>query len=286
MDKQKSAKGVITAIVIAVLLLVIAALTAIILFLLKESTPKESEDTDNTGTAVVSQETEGAADDFDPEELIEAAGEAKVRPPEWYGSFASSGDVLRTIDLKPFKDRCPDVYAWIEIPGTDIDYPVAYCEDAVDPFYFTHDIDGNPSDKGMIITDSLNSRDFSDPETLIYGHDPEDGTMFSELHEFRNADFFRDHDRIYIYMDDAQLVYKIYACFIGSSDHILANNDFNDPIQFMRFFDSVGEIRDLSMNVRESAKPLLGDHAIALVTHCGDDSKRLFVHAVLEEVRY
>ncbi len=54
----------------------------------------------------------------------------------------------------------------------------------------------------------------------------------------------------------------------------------------MRFFDSIEDIRDLSMNIRQEAKPQLGDHVIMLVTHCGDEDKRLFVCAVLDEVRY
>ena len=138
----------------------------------------------------------------------------------------------------------------------------------------------------MIITDSMNAPDLSDTVTLVYGKDPDDGTLFSQLHRFRDAGFFEDHDKINIYLDDAELVYVIYACYIGSSDHLLVNNDFDDPIGFMSFFDSIGEIRDLSINIRESAKPVLGDHVIALVTHCGDESKRLFVFAKLEEVKY
>ena len=173
-----------------------------------------------------------------------------------------------------------------EIPGTDIDYPIVYCEDAVDPFYFTHDIDGRPSDKGMIITDSQNGKDFSDPLTLIYGHCPDDGTMFAPLHSFRDADFFATHENFSIRLDDAELVYRIYACFIGSNENIMLANDFRDPMSFIGFFDSISDIRDLSMNIREEAKPSFDDHVIALVTHCDDENKRLFVYAVLEEVRY
>ena len=147
-------------------------------------------------------------------------------------------------------------------------------------------MEGKPSDKGMVITDSMNGKDFSDPVTLIYGHNPDDGTVFAQLHEFKDADFFDKHDTINIYTGDAELVYRIYACYTGSSDHIFVGYDFNDPKGFEGYFDSIQDIRDLSLNIRQDAKPMFNDHVITLVTHCDDDSKRLFVHAVLEKVRY
>ena len=273
---MKTAKGMIAAI-IAGICIVIALIIAIAYYAGKSSRAE----------AVVT-ETEAAAAAND---LIDDVAENEtvlevIRPDAWYGSYESSGNIETEIDLAGYEGRCPEVYAFIEIPGTDIREPIAYCEDAVDPFYFTHDIDGNPSDKGMIITDSLNSKDFSDPVTVIYGQDPDDGTMFSELHLFRDSDFFDAHDKVKIYLKDAELIYRIYACYIGSSDHILANNDFSDPLAFGMYFDSIKDIRDLSMNIRDDARPYFNDHVITLVTHCDDDSKRLFVHAVLDEVRW
>ena len=282
MGNRKSSNGIITAIVISIMLVTIVALGAVIAYLL--NSPKTPE-------AVETQETEEAGQEEEPdlEAMIDSmtqAEEETSRPSEWYGSLLRLGPVDRQTDLGEYQKRCPDVYAWIEIPGTDIDYPIAYCEDAVDPFYFSHDIDGNPSETGMIITDSMNGRIFSDPETLIYGKAPDDGTMFAQLSQFKDSDFFDEHDTINIYLDDAELVYGIYACYTGSSDHILVNNDFKDPIQFMRFFDSIEDVRDLAKNIRDDAKPVPGDHVIALVTHCGDESKRLFVQAVLRGVKY
>lgn len=277
-----SKKAAVTSIALA--LAIIAALVTGIIYILKHSAPEPTQAardvmTDHTddGTTVTTIDI-GAMD-----EMIE---QAPVRPEEWYGAYESSGPIERTIDFAQYRQKCPDVYAWIEIPGTEIGYPIAYCEDANDPFWFTHDIDGNASDKGMIITDSLNAGDLSDPETLIYGKSPDDGTMFSQLHKFRNRNFFEAHERINIYLDDAELTYRVYACYIGSADHIFASYDFNDPLERAAYYDSIGEIRDLSMNIREDAKPSISDHAIALITHCDDENKRLFVHAVLEEVRY
>lgn len=268
--------GIVIAIIAATL--IIAALSAAITYMLATNEPEEE---------TVTLQSEPA--EFDMEAMIEAAEEPATelkRPTAWYGNFESAGPPENAPDLAAYEAKCPAVYAYIVIPGTTISYPIAYCEDAVNPYYFTHDIDGNESETGMIITDSMNAADLSDPMTLIYGHAPNDGTMFAPLSGFRDAGFFGTHEYVNIYTADAQLKYRIYACYIGSSDHILVDNDFSDPASFTKYIDSVSEVRDLSMNLRQDAKPAVGDHVIALITHCGDESKRLFVLAVLDEVRY
>ncbi len=276
---------------IAISLLAIAALAAAIAYIVISGRPDGVSTLDETIPGPDSQ-TAGSSigEDFDPEAIAARAAseapEVPKRPSGWYGTYESSGSAGADPGIAESRKTCPAVYAWIEIPGTAVSYPIAYCEDAADPFYFTHDMNGEPSEDGMIITDSMNADDFSDPLTLIYGQSPDDGGMFAPLHAFKDADFFATHDRINIYMEDAELVYTVYACYTGSAEHILLANDFNDPMGFSAFFDSVSGIRDLSMNIREDARPSFGDHVIALITHCGDESRRFFVYAVLDEVRY
>ena len=278
---SKTPKGIIIALIAAFTTVAVLVAAIIYMYLHRYTGESQTPEVSDTQQAE-SEEVENAID------MAEAASaqEENVRPAGWYGAFESSGAKDSEADLDSYIEVCPDVYAFIEIPGTDVGYPVVYCEDAVEPFYYTHSIDKSESEKGSIITDSMNSRDFSDPVTLVYGQSPDDGSMFGGLHRFKDATFFDSHDTVNILLPDAQLVYRIYACYTGSSDHILAANDFNDPVSFMKFFDSISDIRDLSMNIRQDAKPQLGDHVIMLVTHCGDESRRLFVCATLNEVRY
>lgn len=187
------------------------------------------------------------------------------------------------VDLAELKAICPDVYAYIKIPDTKIDYPIAYC-DAKEPFYWNHDIYGNEDEKGMIITDSLNSKDFSEHMTLVYGKDVKDGSMFGELYKFRDEDFFNTHDTVEIYLEDCKLTYTVFAAYIHPNEQILITNDFEDPISFTKYFEKIKEIRDLSAEFREDCMPMYEDYVITLVTHCDDDSKRLFVQAVLKEI--
>ena len=285
---MKTRKGITAAIVLAVL--IISALLFAIIYIIRDMGAVPEDEPQKADTGYIREDSFGEVmDDAGMDAILEGtdkSGSEGKKPDGWYGAFESSGRPDRVINFTPYVAKCPDVYAWIEIPGTDIDYPIAYCEDAVEPFWFTHDIDGNENAAGMIITDSMNASDLSDPMTLIYGQAPDDGTMFAHLHDFRDAGFFEDHDRINIYMKDAELVYRIYACYIDSNEHILVKNDFSDPGSFDAYFDSIKEIRDLSLNIRDDAEPSYNDHVIALITHCADESRRLFVVAVLDEIKF
>ncbi|WP_228065170.1 class B sortase, partial [Streptococcus cuniculi] len=63
----------------------------------------------------------------------------------------------------------PDVYAWLQVDGTKIDYPVAQ-HPRDDSYYLSHDVDGAETYYGAIFTELVNTKTFEDPITIIYGH--------------------------------------------------------------------------------------------------------------------
>ena len=222
--------------------------------------------TDNVVTEEVTQE-----------DSLDAAGEVEKEGP-WYSKYARVPD--KKVDFEALREQNSDIYAWITIDDTKVDYPIAHCDEET-AFYLDHDIDGKPSSEGMIFTDTCNANDFSDPMTLIYGHNMKNGSMFRGLQSFRDGEFFKEHDTIKIYMDDVELDYKIYGCFINKNEHILKENDFKDSLVFYNYFEELKDRRDLSANFREGLEPAIGDHIITLVTCVGDKDRRLFVQGIL-----
>lgn len=85
--------------------------------------------------------------------------------------------------------RNADVYGWVKVEGTKINYPVVQ-HDVNDRFYLHHDIDKKSTIYGAIFTERFNSKSFDDPFVVIYGHSMLDGSMFGSLHSFKNKDFF------------------------------------------------------------------------------------------------
>ena len=97
------------------------------------------------------------------------------------------------IDFAGQQEINPDIYAWIQIPGTTVDYPVLQSDDEPEDFYLNHDVNGKYKFAGCIYSQMLNSKDFSDPNTILYGHTLNKGSMFTSLHKFRNAEFFNEN---------------------------------------------------------------------------------------------
>ena len=76
----------------------------------------------------------------------------------------SDDPMQRKIDFKALQEINPDVYAWISIPGTNIDYPVLQSATEADDYYLNTTIDGKHGYPGSIYTEKYNSTTFADPD--------------------------------------------------------------------------------------------------------------------------
>lgn len=123
----------------------------------------------------------------------------------------------------------PDVYAWIYIPGTNISYPVLQHPDD-NTYYLEHTIEGEKKRPGTIYSENYNSKDFTDFNTILYGHNMHsNGTMFYELHNYENADFVEQNRQIIIYLPDRRLTYQIVAVAVTDNSHLMYKyRNFND----------------------------------------------------------
>ena len=136
--------------------------------------------------------------------------------------------VRNRIDFEELQRRNPDVYAWINVPGTNIDYPILRSEEQEDEYYLNRTMDGMYGLPGSIYSEKYNAEDFSDNVTIVYGHTlPEDGTMFTELKKYRDRAFFDANPYIYIYLPDVTLKYQIFAAVVFDNRYILGSYDFS-----------------------------------------------------------
>ncbi|MCI8287956.1 MAG: class B sortase [Lachnospiraceae bacterium] len=189
------------------------------------------------------------------------------------------------IDFEYLKTLNEDIYAWITVPGTIIDYPVLQ-HPTDDSYYLHHNLDGSYGYPGCIYTESLNTKDFLDPNTVIYGHNMKAGTMFAELHKFEDGDFFAANDEVLIYLPDKTLHYQIFAAYIYDDRHLLYSFDFSDKEVYASYLKSIYDIRDMSANINREITVTEEDKIVTLVTCMPGEAnaeKRLLVQAVLQE---
>lgn len=127
-----------------------------------------------------------------------------------------------------------DIYAWIYIPDTEVDYPVLQ-HPKDDGYYLDHNLDGSQGYPGVIYSESCNAKDFEDPLTVLYGHNMKDGSMFGGLGDFQDKEYFDSHPYIYVYTEDRLLTYEVVAAYTYTDKHLLLNSDLKVPANYMNF---------------------------------------------------
>lgn len=187
------------------------------------------------------------------------------------------------IDFEALWEVNPDIYAWLELVDTDISYPILQHPTDNDYYLFhtPEDVYGYP---GSIYTFNVNAKDFSDFNTMIYGHRMNDGTMFSNLHEYRDESYLKEHQTIKIYLPERELVYTIFASVIYDDRLITSYFDFSDPESCRAYLDSIYGNRDMNSIILTEPQVTENDRIITLSTCIRwQENNRYLVVAVLTD---
>lgn len=228
--------------------------------------------------ALTQEEQEALYRSMKEEAQQEAPGQGEPQIPQ------TQTDSKSPIDFSYLWTVNEDIYAWITIPGTNIDYPILQ-HPTDDTYYLNHNLDGSYGFPACIYTESLNSKDFTDPNTVIYGHNLKAKTMFTELHKFEGKDFFEEHNEVIIYLPDRTLHYRVFAAHVYDDRHLMYSFDFSDEAVFREYLESIYDIRDMSANIDRESTVTETDRIITMSTcmpNKADAEKRLLVHAVFE----
>lgn len=188
------------------------------------------------------------------------------------------------VDFDALRQKNPDVYAWIKIPGTAVDYPVLQSS-TDNAYYLSHTIDHEEKPEGAIFTEDYNTKTFEDPNTVIYGHDMKNGSMFRSLHNYMDRTFFDENREVLIYLPDKILHYKIFAAYIYDNRHILQSVDFTNREVFEQYLNNVFSRRDMNSFVDTSMEVSSEDKILTLSTcYAGIPTSRYLVQSVLVSI--
>ncbi len=183
------------------------------------------------------------------------------------------------VDIRALREENPDIFAWIYVPGTDIDGPVLQSEEA-DDYYEGHDAYGKVSREGALYTELANLKTMCDFNTVIHGKCSDDGKsgLFAELYRFADSDFFKEHENVYIYLDGNLLTYEVFAAYERDNTSLIRTYDFTYMSGCQDFLNDLYGTRQMGMNLREGWEDLTPYHfLITLTTGRGEDPDRQFV---------
>lgn len=188
----------------------------------------------------------------------------------------------KEIDFQALQEeQNQDIYAWITIPNTKIDYPVLQHPEELD-YYLEYNIDGSKGYPGCIYTQLINSKDWTDKHTVLYGHNMKNGSMFANLHYYEDPEFFEENPYVYIYTQKGVLVYRIFAAYEFGSAHLLLSFDTSTPEKYQEYLDNIFTIDGMNNNF-DTEVELTADSRIITLSTCisGKADKRYLVQAVL-----
>lgn len=214
-------------------------------------------------------------------------------PPEDQGAILATPSISLTepemyecpVDFEALQAINSDVYAWLNIPDTEISYPILQnAED--DTYYLRRNMERESDSNGVLYTESsYNSKDFNDPLTIIYGHNMSSGKMFGTLQStFSSQESLDKHSEMIIYLPDRELRYTVFAAVPYDNRHILYNYDFTDKRTFRLFFQELLSVRELEAVYAEDAV-VTADEKVLILSTClsGNRNNRFLVCGKLSQ---
>lgn len=170
---------------------------------------------------------------------------------------------------------------WIHVKNTNIDYPVVKYTD--NDYYLNHSFDNTENTAGWIFADYRNNCDITDYNTIIYGHNRKDKSMFGSLKNILDSDWYSNEENLYINFStlNENHVYKIFATFVCNDNDVdsYLKTEFSSKEEFNAYLEKLKNSSSYNFNTNiDDTKQI-----ITLYTCHGLNNQRLLVCAKLVE---
>lgn len=174
--------------------------------------------------------------------------------------------------VKDLAKKYPQVKGRIIIKGTKIDFPVVQGKD--NEFYLDHNFDNKYYINGAVFIDYVHKGDFSDQNTVIYGHNVRIGYIFHDLDKFRDKNFIKNHSEIIIDTPEKRRIFEVICAMDIKVDADYRFYEYDDE----EFKDYLKLIKDNNI-LKNKPLPKKEDKLLTLST-CSDISDRYAIVAV------
>lgn len=186
-----------------------------------------------------------------------------------------------SVDFDALLEQNADTVAWIRFDEpSQINYPVVKSADNTD--YLTKTFVANDNKLGAIFMDYRNNSDFSDRNTFIYGHHLNvGGEMFSELLQYEDESFCKEHPNFYIYTPDGKVrMYTIFSAGVVKDTADNYNITYESDEAFTEYLNICKESSNYQVDVELNAQSKIV--SLSTCTNVRDD-ERFLVQGVLTE---
>lgn len=171
-----------------------------------------------------------------------------------------------------------EIYAWIEFesPDLNINYPVAHSR-VSNEYYLKRTVNGTENSSGSIYIDKGIDPHFGYVNTIIYGHNMRNGTMFGNLKKYKDASYYEGREYFWIYTPESRNRYEIFACY-ETGESSSTYSWWSAPCdEYTAYLENskASSIYDMGVELEPD------DKIVTLSTCTSSDTKRLIVQAKL-----
>lgn len=176
------------------------------------------------------------------EELIEKA----VIKQEIEDGKDNKNSLPISIDFSKLKEENTDIVAWIYCEGTPINYPIVQTNN--NSYYLSRMINKDYNRAGTIFMDYRNNADFSDNNTIIYGHNMKSDMMFGIITNYTNQDYYEKHKEMYLFTENKNFKIELLSGYIVPENSNIYNLD--NSFEFINENSTFKSDIDVSSNDR------------------------------------
>lgn len=183
---------------------------------------------------------------------------------------------LINVDFKELKERNKDVLGWIQVNGTNINYP--FVQTTNNSYYLTHSIDKSYTDAGWVFMDYRNDINTDIKNMIIYAHARKNTTMFGSLKNILNNSWYNDINNhvIKISTEKENTLWQVFSIYRIPTTNDYIQTDFINDYEYNEFLQKIKSRSRFKFNTAVNAS----DRILTLST-CYSNNEKVVLHAKL-----
>lgn len=186
---------------------------------------------------------------------------------------------MKDIDISKLKEQNKDTIGWIEVKGTNVNYP--FVQTSNNDYYLTHSFNKSYNSAGWVFLDYRNNIKNLDKNTIIYAHGRYDKTMFGTLKNVFNNTWLNNKNNylINISTDSSDTMWQIFSIYKikTTTDYLKINFDTSEFNEFIKLIKDRSQY-NFDTSVSENDK-------ILTLSTCYNNEIKIVIHAKLIKIR-
>ena len=244
--------------------------------------PEETSGNDSSGDGVVldteisGTETASTAEKEGEDFIYETETEEDAKTGETIVQKKKLYYMKNPVDFMALQGINDDIVGWLKVGALDISYPVTQASDNDYYLHLTFELVQNAA--GCIFVDCQNRPDFQDDNTIIYGHNMKDGSMFGTLKNFVQDGVYESDPYFWIYTPERIYKFEIFNCSTVGAVSNTYPLEFGSRKEFQNYLDKAlmqSQVDSSKVKVKSS------DKIVTLSTCTGDEETRFVVQGKL-----